>query len=57
MMTSRTIGPGEISTLSFELSMHTGMDGWHDIAVHVPVQAEGAEDVLTLGVRGDFRDV
>jgi hypothetical protein len=56
-LTSRTIGPGEASTLSFELSMHTGMDGWHDIAVHVPVQAGGAQDALTLGVTGDFRDV
>lgn len=53
----RTVPPGGETTLSFELSMHPGMDGWHDIAVHVPVQAEGRQETLTLGVTGDFREV
>lgn len=50
---TRTIPPGGTTTMSFELSMHPGMDGWHDIAVHVPV---GPSETLTLGVTGDFRD-
>ena len=57
-----TIGAARIpaggeTTLTFELSMHPGMDGWHDIAVHVPVRSGATEDVLTLGVTGDFRDL
>lgn len=53
---SRVLGPGQSTTLTFELSMHPGMDGWHDIAVHVPVLGEsGSEDVLELTVTGDFR--
>ena len=50
-----TIPPGGQTTLSFELSMHPGMDGWHDIAVLVPVSDGSAQDSLTLGVTGDFR--
>ena len=46
-----TLEPGDTTTLTFDLSMHEGMDGWHDLAVHVPV----ADDVLTLGVTGDFQ--
>ncbi len=54
-MGSRTLGPGESTMLTFELAMHPGMDGWHDIAVHVPVTSTlGGEDVLTLSVTGDF---
>jgi hypothetical protein len=34
--------------------MHAGMDGWHDIAVHVPVRAGQSEHVLQLAVTGDF---
>lgn len=45
------LGPGERTTLTFELAMHEGMDGWHDMVVHVPVGSES----LTLGVTGDFR--
>jgi hypothetical protein len=53
---SRSLAPGESTTLTFELAMHPGMDGWHDIAVHVPVMSGlGGEDVLTLAVTGDFR--
>jgi hypothetical protein len=50
-----TLAPGESTTLTFELAMHAGMDGWHDIAVHLPVAAGGDGELLTLGVTGDFR--
>ncbi|HSJ50421.1 MAG TPA: hypothetical protein VLA90_03935 [Actinomycetota bacterium] len=53
---SRELAAGQSTTLTFELAMHPGMDGWHDIAVHVPVVSdEGGEDVLALAVTGDFR--
>lgn len=50
-----SLAPGETTTLVFELSMHRGMDGPHDLGVHVPVTTEGAAGHLTLGVVGDFR--
>jgi hypothetical protein len=53
---STTIQPGSTADLGFELSMHTGMDGWHDIAVHVPVRAGDTDHVLELDVTGDFRN-
>jgi hypothetical protein len=50
------LAPGESTTLTFELSMHPGMDGWHDFAVHVPVlSSAGAQELLELVVTGDFR--
>lgn len=49
-----TIQPGATATIGFELSMHVGMDGWHDIAVHVPVRAGTTDHVLELDVTGDF---
>jgi hypothetical protein len=49
-----TIAPGETATLGFELSMHAGMDGWHDIAVHVPLRSGTTDHVLALDVTGDF---
>lgn len=54
---ARELAPGASTTLTFELSMHPGMDGWHDIAVHVPVGEVGSEptDALELVVTGDFR--
>lgn len=53
---SRTLAPGATTTLTFELSMHPGMDGPHDLGLHVPVDdGSGAGDVLTLAVTGDFR--
>ena len=55
-LSTRTIPPGGEATLTFELSMHPGMDGWHDIAVHVPVSAGSDDQILTLDVTGDFRD-
>jgi hypothetical protein len=51
-----SLAPGQRATLTFELSMHPGMDGWHDMLVHVPVSSEDGDDVLTLGVEGDFRN-
>lgn len=53
---SRTIPPGGETTVSFELSMHSGMDGFHDIALHVPLTDGSSQEALTLGVTGDFRD-
>jgi hypothetical protein len=50
-----TLEPSESTTLTFELAMHAGMDGWHDIAVHLPVAVGDASEMLTLGVTGDFR--
>lgn len=50
----RRLAPGASTTLTFELAMHPGMDGWHDILVHVPVVSRAAESVLELGVTGDF---
>lgn len=55
-VTNRTIPPGGESTMTFELSMHPGMDGWHDIVVHVPVSDGTSQESLTLGVTGDFRN-
>lgn len=52
------LAPGESTELTFDLAMHQGMDGWHDLDVHVPVQPKGDDqgDVLTLNVNGDFGD-
>jgi hypothetical protein len=53
---TRTLAPGASTTLSFELSMHPGMDGPHDLGLHVPVDDGTTRDqVLTLEVTGDFR--
>lgn len=49
------LAPGASTTLTFELSMHPGMDGWHDIVVHVPIWTANGDDVLDLRVVGDFR--
>lgn len=55
--TSPTLAPGQTTQLTFELSMHPGMDGPHDMTVHVPVQHEnGIESTVELGVTGDFRN-
>jgi hypothetical protein len=41
--------------VTFELAMHPGMDGWHDIGVTVPVtSSDGRQGSLELGVTGDF---
>lgn len=54
---SRTLAPGDATTLTFELSMHPGMDGPHDLGVHVPVDdGTGTGQLLTLDVSGDFRN-
>lgn len=52
-----TLDPSGSVGLSFELSMHPGMDGAHDMTIHVPVHhADGTETTLALSVTGDFRD-
>ena len=54
---SSTLAPGAKADLTFELSMHPGMDGMHDMTVHVPVQhADGSTATLNLGVTGNFLD-
>lgn len=53
----RELAPGESTVLTFELAMHEGMDGWHDMGVYVPIRtASGEETWLELAVTGDFRD-
>jgi hypothetical protein len=52
---ARTLAPGESTEVTFELSMHKGMDGPHDLGVHVPVVGPAGADHLTLSVAGDFR--
>lgn len=47
-----TLAPGEATQLTFPLQMHSGMDGPHDFAIHVPIA--GTDDYLTLGVTGVF---
>ena len=52
-----TLEPEQSTELTFELSMHPGMDGPHDMTIHVPVQyTDGTNSVLDLAVTGDFRD-
>lgn len=52
-----TLQPNQSTELTFELSMHPGMDGPHDMTLHVPVHyADGTSKVLDLAVTGDFRD-
>lgn len=52
-----TLDPGQATGLTFELSMHPGMDGAHDMVIHVPVHyADGTDATLDLAVTGDFRD-
>lgn len=50
-----TLAPGESTVLTFELAMHEGMDGWHDMGVYVPVQGTD-QGWLELSVTGDFGD-
>ena len=49
-----TLAPGASTQLTFELAMHPGMDGWHDMDVYVPVA--GQDGALELNVTGDFRN-
>jgi hypothetical protein len=53
---SHTLAPGESTVLTFELSMHEGMDGWHDMGVYVPVSGSAGDQLLELNVTGDFRN-
>lgn len=55
-LVTRTLAPGATTTLTFELSMHPGMDGPHDLGLHVPVDdGAGSGQFLTVDVTGDFR--
>lgn len=47
------LAPGASTVLTFELAMHEGMDGWHDMGVYVPI--DGSQ-WLELNVTGDFRN-
>jgi len=47
------LAPGQSTVLTFELAMHEGMDGWHDMGVYVPI--DGTQ-WLELNVTGDFRN-
>lgn len=52
-----TLEPGGQTSFNFELSMHPGMDGPHDITLHVPVaHADGRIDTVALSVTGEFHD-
>jgi hypothetical protein len=53
-LSGHVLEPGEVATLDFELAMHVGMDGWHDLAVHVPITTADAGTTLELAVTGDF---
>ncbi|MGE5225344.1 MAG: hypothetical protein ACM3OO_00540 [Planctomycetaceae bacterium] len=53
-LSTRTLAPGESATLTFELAMHEGMDGYHDMGVFVPVSGGAGDTTLVLNVKGDF---
>jgi hypothetical protein len=54
---SSTLTPGATTALTFELSMHPGMDGAHDMTLHVPVNhADGTTDTVAVAVTGDFHN-
>lgn len=53
-LSTRTLAPGESATLTFELAMHEGMDGYHDLGVFVPVSGAAGDTTLVLNVQGDF---
>jgi hypothetical protein len=55
-LSTRTLGPGQSATLTFELAMHEGMDGYHDMGVLVPVSGAAGDTTLVLNVTGDFSD-
>ena len=51
---STTLAPGDSTELGFPLQMHPGMDGPHEFSIHIPVQAGGEKDLLTLTTTGHF---
>ena len=53
-LSTTTLAPGGEATLTFELSMHEGMDGYHDMGVYVPVTGPDGGETLVLSVTGDF---
>ncbi|MGZ8662864.1 MAG: hypothetical protein ACXWYI_12400 [Actinomycetota bacterium] len=56
VLDTKTLGPGESTILTFELAMHQGMDGWHDMGVYVPIETSSGAQPLELSVTGDFRN-
>lgn len=56
ILSATDLAPGASATLTFALQMHAGMDGAHDLRVHVPVEPSGSAQtaVVTLSVAGDF---
>ena len=53
---ANTLAPGESTVMTFELAMHEGMDGWHDMGVYVPIEGGVGQEWLELSVTGDFRN-
>ncbi len=53
---ARTLAPGASTVLTFELAMHEGMDGPHDMGVYVPIHSASGDEWLELNVTGDFRN-
>ena len=45
-LSTTTLAPGGEATLTFELSMHEGMDGYHDMGVYVPVTGPDGGETL-----------
>jgi hypothetical protein len=54
VVSQRSLQPGESATMTFELGMGEGMDGWHDMGVYVPVRGADGDEVLELNVTGDW---
>ncbi len=40
----RMLNPGEHTTVSFPMMMHTGMGGFHDFRLHLPTNVQGQSD-------------
>ena len=54
---STILAPGAETDLTFELSMHPGMDGAHDMTLHVPVtHGDGSTNTVAVTVTGDFHN-
>jgi hypothetical protein len=51
---ARTLAPGGSTTVTFELGMHPGMGGPHDLALHIPLTSNGHTESLVIDVNGDF---
>ena len=49
-----TLKAGESTDVTFPLQMHPGMDGPHEFSIHIPVEGNGAKDLLELTTTGHF---